>query len=84
MAASSILESIRINNPEFIKQYVNAMETPVNEPELKKRTKTTIIIADETESKRLRELRHKRGNGSRRRVTITVNRCITVLTGYHI
>ena len=60
MATSSILENIRIDNPEFIKQYVDAMDTPANEYPLKKRTSTTITVADATESKRLSELRHKR------------------------
>ena len=31
MATSSILENIKIDNPEFIKQFVEAMDTPANE-----------------------------------------------------
>ena len=60
MATSSILENIRIDNPEFIRQFVDVMDTPAKEFQCKKRTKTTITVADATESKRLSELRHKR------------------------
>ena len=60
MATSSILENIKIDNPEFIRQFVDAMDTPAKEFQLKKRTKTVITVADATESKRLSELRHKR------------------------
>ena len=48
MATSSILENIKIDNPEFIKQYVDAMDTPAKEFRLKKRTKTTLTVADAT------------------------------------
>ena len=65
MATSSILENIKIDNPEFIKQYVDAMDTPAKEFRLKKRTKTTITVADATESKRLSELRHKKRSGNK-------------------
>ena len=60
MATSSILENIKIDNPEFIKQFVEAMDTPAKEFQIKKRTKTTITVADAAEIKRLSELRHKR------------------------
>ena len=63
MAISSILENIKIDNPEFIKRFVDTMDAPTDELQLKKRTKTTkttITVADASESKRLSELRHKR------------------------
>ena len=60
MAISSILENIKIDNPEFIKRFVDAMDAPTDELQLKKRTKTTITVADASESKLLSELRHKR------------------------
>ena len=60
MATSSILDNIKIDNPEFIKRFVDAMDAPAGEFEIKKSTKTTITVADATDSKRLSELRHKR------------------------
>lgn len=60
MAISSILENIRIDNPEFIKRFVDTMDASAGELQLRKRTKTTITVADASESKRLSELRHKR------------------------
>ena len=60
MAISSILENITIDNPEFIWQYVKAMDAPSSEFQLKKRTKTIITVADANEIKRLSELRYKR------------------------
>ena len=60
MATSSILENIRIDNPKFIEQYVNAMDAFTGASRFKKRTKTRIVAADPAESKRLSELRQKR------------------------
>lgn len=37
------------------------MYTPAKEFQLMKRTKTTVIVSDTTERKRLSELRHKVG-----------------------
>lgn len=59
MSASRILEYTKIDNPEFIKQYLVAMDTPAKEFQLEKRTKTTITVAVVVECKRLGELRHK-------------------------
>ena len=60
MATSSILENIKIDNPQFIEQFVDAMDASTGESKFQKRTKATIIIADAAESKRLSELRKKR------------------------
>ena len=60
MAISSILENIKIDNQEFIKRFVDTMDASAGELQLRKRTKTTITVADASESKRLSELRHKR------------------------
>lgn len=60
MATSSILENIKIDNPKFIEQYVDAMDASTGESKFQKRTKATIVIADAAESERLCELRKKR------------------------
>jgi hypothetical protein len=61
MATSSILEKITINNPKFIEMYVDHMDASTGASELKRRTKTKIVIADQKECKRLAELRRKNG-----------------------
>lgn len=60
MATSSILENIKIDNPKFIEQYVDAMDASTSASKFQKRTKTKIVVADAVESKRLSELRQKR------------------------
>lgn len=37
MATSSILDNIKIDNPEFIKRFVDAMDAPAGEFEIKKK-----------------------------------------------
>ena len=60
MATSSILENIKIDNPKFIEQYVDAMDASTGASKFQKRTKNRIVVADAAESKRLSELRQKR------------------------
>ena len=60
MALSSILENIKIDNPKFIEQYVDAMDASTGASKFKKRTDTMIVVADTGESKRLSELRRRR------------------------
>lgn len=65
MATSSILENITNNNPELIKRFIDAMDAPSGDFRIEKRTKTTITVADASDSKRLSELRHKRRIGKK-------------------
>ena len=51
MATSSILENIKIDNPKFIEQYVDAMDASTGASKFQKRTKTRIVVADAAESK---------------------------------
>ena len=65
MATSSILENIKIDNPNFIEQFVDAMDASDGSSKFQKRTKTEIIIADAAESRALSELRQKRRTTSK-------------------
>ena len=60
MAASSILENIRIDNSEFIEKYVDAMETSAGASGVQKRTNANIVVADNADGRRLSELRRKK------------------------
>lgn len=49
MATSSILENIKIDNPKFIEQFVDAMDASMGESKFQKRTKTKIVLVDAAE-----------------------------------
>ena len=55
MALSSILDNIKIDNPDFIEQYVDAMDASAGTSRFQRRTSTPIVIANGTESKRPKE-----------------------------
>ncbi len=57
---SSILENIKIDNSNFIEQYVDAMDESTGTSKYQKRKKAKIVVADAAESKRLSELRKMR------------------------
>lgn len=59
MPTCSILENITINNPEFIKMYVDHMDGKNGESTFKRRTDSNIRFVTDEERERLLLLRRK-------------------------